>query len=122
MDHALSPGGGTGLAMVPGSSMAESSGMHRGSLFTFDGDGAGSDQAMLFTNNRVERTLKRVKGNDGVKIVEPGPIRRIMTAQFGTINAKLDKGLQKVASQEGEIGQLKRKLDEAHNYNREQES
>jgi hypothetical protein len=120
MDHALSPGGGPGLAMVPGSSMAESSGMHRGSLFTFDRDGAGSDQAMLFTNNRVERTLKRVKGNDGVKIVEPGPIRRIMTAQFGTINAKLDKGLQKVASQEGEIGQLKRKLDEAHNYNREQ--
>jgi hypothetical protein len=100
--------------------VAESSGTQRGPFFTFDGDGAGSDEAMLFTNNEAERNLKRVKGNDGVEVVEPGPIRRIMTAQFGTINAKLDKALQKVATQEGEIGQLKKKLDEANEHNREQ--
>jgi hypothetical protein len=120
MDHALNPGEGPGPAMVPSSSVAESSGTQRGPFFTFDGDGAGSDEAMLFTNNGAERNLKRVKGNDGVEVVEPGPIRRIMTAQFGTINAKLDKALQKVATQEEEIGQLKKKLDEANEHNREQ--
>jgi hypothetical protein len=43
-----------------------------------------------------------------------------VASQFGTINAKLDNALKKVANQQNEIDHLRKKLDEAHEYNREQ--
>jgi chromosome segregation ATPase len=43
-----------------------------------------------------------------------------VVSQFSTVNAKLDNALKKVASQQIEINHLRKKLDEAHDYNREQ--
>jgi chromosome segregation ATPase len=43
-----------------------------------------------------------------------------VASQFSTVNAKLDNALKKVTSQQIEIYHLRKKLDEAHNYNREQ--
>jgi hypothetical protein len=94
MDHAVNPGGGPGPALtppgVPGIAV-------QGPLFTFGGDGIGleTDNVMLFT---TASGRKRPRGKDGFD-GESGPIRRILASQFGTVNAKLDKALGKMASQ-----------------------
>jgi regulator of replication initiation timing len=82
----------------------------QGPLFTFGGDGIGpeTDSVMLFT---TASGRKRPRGNDGFD-AESGPIRRIPASQFGTVNAKLDKALGKMASQQEEIEHLKQKLGE----------
>jgi hypothetical protein len=36
-----------------------------------------------------------------------------VASQFGTVNAKLDNAIKKVASQQEEIAQLRQKLEEA---------
>jgi hypothetical protein len=83
-------------------------------IFNFGGDGAGPEENIVtaFT----ERSRKRVKADQG----EARPVRRLVASQFGTVNAKLDNALKKVANQQNEINHLRKNLDEAHEYNREQ--
>jgi peptidoglycan hydrolase CwlO-like protein len=64
----------------------------------------------------TEGSKKRVKADQG----DARPVRRLVTSQFGTVNAKLDNAPKKVAKQQNEIDHLRKKLDEAHEYNREQ--
>jgi hypothetical protein len=53
----------------------------------------------------AEGSRKRVKADQG----ESGPVRRLVASQFGTVNAKLDNALKKVASQQNEIDHKRKK-------------
>jgi hypothetical protein len=111
MAQAFNPGGGPGQ-MLPPPDGVENPGQDP--IFNFGGDGAGPEENIVtaFT----EGSRKRVKADQG----DAGPVRRLVVSQFGTVNAKLDNALKKVANQQHEIDHLRKKLDEAHEYNREQ--
>jgi hypothetical protein len=82
----------------------------------FNSGGYGVGPNANITMALTEGSRKRVKADQG----ESGPVRCLVASQFGTVNAKLDNALKKVASQQNEISHLRKKLDEAHDYNREQ--
>jgi hypothetical protein len=111
MAQTFNPGGGPGQILPP----PEVSGNPgQDPICNFGGDGVGPNAniAMALT----EGSRKRVKADHG----ESGPVRCLVASQFSTVNAKLDNALKKVASQQNEIDHLRKKLDEAHDYNREQ--
>jgi flagellar capping protein FliD len=85
-------------------------------IFNFGGDGVGpnANSTMILT----EGSRKGFREDHGD--AESGPVRRLVASEFGTVNAKLDNALKKVASQQIEIDHLRKKLDEANDYNWEQ--
>jgi hypothetical protein len=111
MAQTFNPGGGPGQ-MLPPPEVSGNPGQDP--IFNFGGDGVGPDANIVTA--LTEGSRKRVKADQG----ESGPVRRLVASQFGTVNAKLDNTLKKVASQQNETDHLRQKLDEAHEYNREQ--
>jgi flagellar capping protein FliD len=85
-------------------------------IFHFDGDGGVWNTSS--TTIATEGSRKRIRADNGD--AESGPVTRLVASQFSTVNAKLDTALKKMANQQIEIDHLRKKLDEAHEHNREQ--
>jgi flagellar capping protein FliD len=85
-------------------------------IFNFEGDGGVPNTSSMTILGEGSRKRSRTDNADA----ESGPVRRLVASPFGTVNAKWDNTLKKVASQQNEIDHLRKKLDEAHDYNRKQ--